>query len=93
MRRSICANILQYGQDKQWPRHLSKKDINMHLDLIKKIFHDKEGLLLVQLTDYNYTRMVLLLPRSIKKKPSAKHTIASLEVMTYIKITYSYYWL
>jgi len=65
----------------------------MHLDLIKKIFHDKEGLLLVQLTDYNYTRMVLLLPRSIKKKPSAKHTIASLEVMTYIKITYSYYWL
>jgi hypothetical protein len=81
MRRSICANILQYGQDKQWPRHLSKKDINMHLDLIKKIFHDKEGLLLVQLTDYNYTRMVLLLPRSIKKKPSAKHTIASLEVM------------
>jgi hypothetical protein len=58
-----AQNILKYGQTKQWPSHLSKKDVNMHLDLTKRMFHDKEGLLWVRLTNYNYPRTTLLLPK------------------------------
>ncbi len=81
-------NILQFGRNKQWPAHLSRRDANLHADLLKKMFHDKEGLLWVRLTDYKYPRTALLCQESIKKKPSAKPTTAfSVATMPLLKPT------
>ena len=55
--------ILTFYQIKQWRNHLSKKDINQNLELIKKMFKDKEGILWIWLTDYNYPWTTLLQPK------------------------------
>jgi hypothetical protein len=41
----FAQNILYFGKHNQWPPHLSRTEANSHTDLIKKIFHDKEGIL------------------------------------------------
>jgi Integrase zinc binding domain len=76
---------------------LSRKDVNAHTDLSKKMFHDKEGLLWVRLTDYKYPRTALLLPRKYHKEAlcEAHNSIFGghdATLKTYIKITLSYYW-
>jgi hypothetical protein len=47
----FAKNILHFRKYKQWPVHLSRKDVILHADLLKKMFHDKEDLLWVRLTD------------------------------------------
>jgi hypothetical protein len=94
---AFAKNILHFGHTKQWLAHLSKKDINSHADLLKKMFHNKEGLLWVRLTDYKYPRTALLLPRKYQKKAlyKAHNSIFGghdATLKTYIKITSSYYW-
>ncbi len=90
-------NILEYSWTKQWPSHLLKKGINMHLDLIKQMFHGKEGLLWVQLSNYNYRRTALLLPKKYQKEALCEpHTSIfgghDATLKTYIKIMSSCYW-
>jgi len=90
-------NILKFGQTKQCPSQLSNNDINAHLELLKKMFHEKEGLLWVQLTDYKYPRTALLLPKKYQKEALCKvHKSIfrghNATLKTYIKITSSYYW-
>jgi hypothetical protein len=93
----FAKNILHFGCTKQWPSHLSRKEVNSHRELQKKMFHNKEGLLWVRLTDYKYPRMALLLPRKYQKEALCEdhNTIfgghdAMLKM--YFKITSSYYW-
>jgi hypothetical protein len=76
---------------------LSKKDVNQHHELIKKMFHNKEGILWVRLTDYNHPWTALVLPRKYQKEAlcEAHNSIygghdATLKM--YIKITSLYYW-
>ncbi len=47
----FVKNIRHWGRTKQWPNHLSKKDANSHADLIRKMFHNKDGILWVRLED------------------------------------------
>jgi len=47
---------------------MSKKDINQHLELVKKMFHDNNSLLWVRLMDYKYPRMALLLLSQYQKE-------------------------
>jgi hypothetical protein len=61
------------------------------------MFHDKEALLWVRLTDYKYPRMALLLPKKYQKEaPCEAHNSIfgghDATLKTYIKITSSYYW-
>jgi hypothetical protein len=61
------------------------------------MFHDKEGLLLVSLTDYKYPRRALLLTKKYQKEAlcEARNSIFGRHdatLKTYIKITSSYYW-
>jgi RNase H-like domain found in reverse transcriptase len=71
----FAKNIRHLGQTKQWPAHLSRKEVNAHAELLQKMFHDKEGLPWVRLTDYKYPRTALLLP---KMRLSVKPTTAFL---------------
>jgi hypothetical protein len=52
----------------QWQPHLTKTDINQNLELCKKVFNDKRGLIDFQLTDYNYPCTALFLPQKYEKK-------------------------
>ncbi len=93
----FAQNILYYGKHNQWPPHLSRTKANYHADLLKKIFHDKEGILWVQLTDYKYPRTALLLPRKYQKEAlcEAHNSIFGshyTNLKTYMKISSSYYW-
>ncbi len=54
MEEPFAQNILYYGKHNQWPPHLSKSGANYHANLLKKIFHNKEGILWVRLTHYKY---------------------------------------
>jgi hypothetical protein len=94
----FAKNIRHWGRTKQWPNHSSKKYANSHADLIRKMFHDKDGILWVRLDDYKYPRMALLLPKKYQKEAicEAHNSIFSRHdatLKTYIKITSSYYWL
>ncbi len=89
----FAKNTLYYGRTKLWPR----KDVIAHADLLKKMFHDKAGLLWVRLTDHKYPRTALLLPKKYQKEALCKahNSIFSghdAALKTYIKKTSSYYW-
>ncbi len=91
----FAQNILYFGKPNWWPSHLSKSDANYHADLLKKIFHDKESILLVRLTDYKYPRTALLLRRKYQKEAlcEAHNSIFSghdANQKTYMKISSSY---
>ncbi len=92
-----AQNILAYHRHKMWLDHFSKQDVNQHLELIKKMFHDKDSLLWVRLTDYSYPRTALLLPARYQKEAiwKAHNSIFGghdATLKTYIKIMSSYYW-
>jgi hypothetical protein len=62
------------------------------------MFHNKDGLIWVRVTDYKYLRTALLLPRKYQKEAlcEAHNSIFgghNATLKTYIKITSSYYWL
>ncbi len=93
----FAQNILYYGKHNQWPPHLSRTEANSHADLLKKMFHDKEGILWVRLTDYKYPRTALLLPQKYQKEALCEaHNIIfgghDATLKTYITISLSYYW-
>ncbi len=46
----------------------TKKDINQYLELCKKTFSDKDGLIWFRLTDYNYPRTALFLLHKYQKE-------------------------
>jgi hypothetical protein len=92
----FAQNILYYGKHNQWPPHLSKTEANYHADLLTKIFHDKEGILWVRLTDYKYPRRALLLPQKYQKEAlcEANNSIFGghdANLKTYMKISSSCY--
>ncbi len=80
----------------RWPDHLSKSEANYHADLMKRIFHDKDRILWVRLTDYKYPRTALLLPKKYQKEAlcEAHNSIFGghdANLKTYMKISSSYY--
>jgi hypothetical protein len=53
-------NMLYYSKHHRWPEHLSKSDANYTDDLLKRLFHDKDIILWVRLTDYKYPRTAFI---------------------------------
>jgi len=93
----FTQNMLYFGKHNRWPDHISKSEANYNANLIKKMFHDKEGILWVRLTDYKYPRRALLLPKKYQKEALCKaHNSIfgghDANLKTYMKISSSYYW-
>ncbi len=61
-------NIHHFHKNCQWPAGVSRAEANSLTDLVKRIFHDKDNILWVRLTDYKYTRTALLLPKKYQKE-------------------------
>ncbi len=93
----FAQNMLYFGKHNRWPDHLSKSEANYHADLLKRMFHDKEGILWVQLNDYKYPRTALLLPQKYQKEAlcEAHNSIVgghNANLKAYMKISSLYYW-
>jgi hypothetical protein len=91
-----AKDIVTWRQTGKWLPHLTKRGITQILELCKKFFNDKEGLIWFKLTDYNYLRTALFLPQKYQKEALCKaHNSIfgghNATLKTYIKIT-SYYW-
>jgi hypothetical protein len=96
-KESYITNMFYLNKHHRWPDHLSKSEANYHADLMKRIFHDKDRLLWVRLTDYKYPRTALLLPKKYQKEAlcEAHNSIFGghdANLKTYMKISSSYYW-
>ncbi len=90
-------NIHHFHKNCQWPANVSRAKANSLTDLVKRMFHDKDNILWVQLTDYKYPRTALLLPRKYQKEAlcEAHSSIFgghNANLKTYMKISSSYYW-
>jgi hypothetical protein len=90
-------NILYYHKHHQWPRQVSRAEVSYTADLLKRMFHDKDRILWVRLTDYKYPRTALLLPKKYQKEALCKaHNSIfgshDADLKTYMKISSSYYW-
>jgi hypothetical protein len=64
------------------PANLSRSDKNYFQALARRAFEDKNKVVWVRLTDFNYPRTDLYLPRSIARRPCVRLTTASLEDIT-----------
>ena len=69
----FARDILTWWQTGQWPPHLTKKDINQNLELCRKTFNDKDGLIWFRSTDYNYTHTALFLPQKYHMWNTQQH--------------------
>jgi hypothetical protein len=92
-----AQNIFTFHCNKQRPNHLTKKDINQHLELMKEMLHSKDSFLWIRLTDYNYPQTALLLSNRYQKEAlcQAHNSIFGghdATLKTYMKILSSYYW-
>jgi len=82
---------------KDWPAHLSKQDGNFFRSLADKAFQDKNKLVWVRLTDFNYpwTALYLLSKYHNEAICEAHDSIFgghNVTQKTYLKISTSFYW-
>ncbi len=94
---SYIQNILYYHKNHQWPENVSRAEASSMADLLQRMFHDKDRILWVRLTDYKYPRTALLLPKKYQKEAlcEAHNSIFGshdANLKTYMKISSSYYW-
>ncbi len=61
-------NMLYYDKHHKWPEHVSRAEASYTDDLLRRMFHDKDRILWVRLTDYKYPRTALLLPKKYQKE-------------------------
>jgi hypothetical protein len=90
-------NILYYHKHHRWPGQVSRAEASYTADLLKRMFHDKDQILWVRLTDYKYPRTALLLPKKYQKEAlcEAHNSIFGghdANLKTYMKLSSSYYW-
>jgi hypothetical protein len=88
-------NIHHFHKNHQWPAGVSRAEANSLTDLAKRIFHDKDNIMWVRLTDYKYPRTALLLPKKYQKEAlcEAHNSIFGghdANLKTYMKISSSY---
>jgi hypothetical protein len=86
-----------YMTKNEWPLNLSKQDQMYFKNLAEKAFQDKNKVVWIRLTDFNYPRMALyLLSRYRKEAMCEAHDSAlggqNATHKTYLKISTSYYW-
>jgi hypothetical protein len=60
--------LQNYLMKNEWPVHLSKQDCNYFQNLADKAFQDKNKVVWVRPTNFNYPRMALYLPSKYCKE-------------------------
>jgi hypothetical protein len=93
---SYIKNILYYHKNHKWPENVSRTEASSMADLLRRMFHNKDQILWVRLTDYKYPRTALLLPKKYQKEAlcEAHNSIFGghdANLKTYMKISSSYY--
>jgi len=62
MQDDILQGIQTFRNMNQWPPTIPKLDRAYYNSMIEKLFQDKNKVVWVRLSDFNYPRMVLYLP-------------------------------
>ena len=97
MQDEILQGIQTFRNTGKWPSTISKQDQAYYTAMIDKLFQDKNKLVWVRLSDFNYPRTALYLPTRYRKEAMCEahdsilggHNAAH---KTYLKISTSYFW-
>jgi hypothetical protein len=98
MQDEVLQGIQTFRNMNQWPQTIPKLDRVYYTSLIKKLFQDKNKVVWVRLSDFNYPRTALYLPSRYRKEAmcEAHDSIVggnNAAHKTYLKISTSYFWL
>jgi hypothetical protein len=97
MKDDILQGIQTFRNTGKWPQTIPKPDQAYYATMTEKLFQDKNKLIWVRLSDFNYPRMALYLPNRYRKEAMCEahnsilggHNAAN---KTYLKISTSYFW-
>ncbi len=97
MQDEILQGIQTFRNTNKWPQTIPRQDQAYYTAMIDKLFQDKNKVVLVRLSDFNYPRMALYLPSRYRKEAMCeahdsivgRHNAAH---KTYLKISTSYFW-
>jgi Integrase zinc binding domain len=97
MKDDILQGILTFWNIGKWPQTIPKPDQAYYAAMTDKLFQDKNKLVWVHLSDFNYPRTVLYLPNRYRKEAmcEAHNSILgghNATNKTYLKISTSYFW-
>jgi len=97
MQDEVLQDIQTFRNKNQWPQNVSKQDQAYYTTLIDKVFQDKNKVVWVRLSDFNYPRTALYLPSRYRKEAMCEahdSIIAGHNAThkTYLKISTSYFW-
>ncbi len=68
MQDEILQGIQMFWNTNQWPQTIPKQDRAYYTVVIKKQFQDKNKVVWVRLSDFNYPRTALYLPSRYRKE-------------------------
>jgi len=93
----VLQDIQTFRNKNQWPQNILKQDQAYYTTLIDKVFQDKNKVVWVRLSDFNYPRMALYLPSRYRKETmhEAHDSIVGghkATHKTYLKISTSDFW-
>jgi transposase InsO family protein len=97
MQDDILQEIQTFWNTGKWPSTIPRQDQAYYTAMIDKLFQDKNKLVWVRLSDFNYPRTALYLPARYRKEAMCEahdsilrgHNAAH---KTYLKISTSYFW-
>jgi hypothetical protein len=97
MQDEVLQGIQKFRNTSQWPQTIPKQDRSYYTAMIDKLFQDKNIVVWVRLSDFNYPRTALYLPSRYRKEAMCEahdsivggHNAAH---KTYLKISMSYFW-
>jgi len=97
MQDEVLQGIQTFQNTNQWPQTIPKQDHAYFTTMINKLFQDKNKVVWVRLSDFNYPRMALYLPSRYRKEAmcEAHNSIVgghNATHKTYLKISTSYFW-
>jgi hypothetical protein len=68
MKDDILQGIQTFRNTGKWPQTISKPDQAYYATMTEKLFQDKNKLIWVRLSDFNYPWMALYLPNRYRKE-------------------------
>jgi hypothetical protein len=97
MQDETLQGIQTFRSTNQWPQAIPKQDWAYYTAMIDKPFQDKNKVIWVRLSDFNYPRTALYLPTRYRKEAMGEahdsilggHNAAH---KTHLKISTSYFW-
>jgi hypothetical protein len=97
MQNEVLQGIQMFRNTNQWPQTRPKQDCAYYTSMMDKLFQDKNKVVWVRLSAFNYPRTALYLPSRYRKEAmcEAHDSIVgghNATHKTYLKISTSYFW-